>query len=79
MWYMIKRIIFIKLNQSNMNYNEQLRKLYQEIKKVKESDKLYFDLVTESGTISIPRKVVLKSYNSSIEHFKSKIETFKSE
>lgn len=62
-----------------MNYNKQLRILYQERKKVKESDELYFELVTESGTISIPKKVVIRAYNSSIEHFKSKIQTDKSE
>jgi hypothetical protein len=65
-----------------MNYNEQLRKLYKEKKRVKESNELYFDLQTESGRISIPKKVVIKAYNSSIEHFKSRIqyqETLKKE
>ena len=67
------------LNQSNMNYNEQLRKLYQERSKIKSSDDTYFELVTESGKIFIPRKIVLKAYRSSIEHFRSKIDTLKSE
>ena len=65
-----------------MNYNEQLRILYKEKKRVKESNELYFDLHTESGIISIPKKVVIKAYNSSIEHFKSRIqyqETLKKE
>jgi len=57
-----------------MNYNEQLRKLYQERQKVRESEDHYFELVTESGKISIPKKVVLKAYRSSIEHFKSRIQ-----
>jgi hypothetical protein len=57
-----------------MNYNEQLRKLYQERQKVRESEENYFELVTESGAISIPKKVVLKAYRSSIEHFKSRIQ-----
>ena len=57
-----------------MNYNEQLRKLYQERAKIKESEEQYFKLGTESGVISIPKKVVLKAYRSSIEHFKSRIQ-----
>lgn len=57
-----------------MNYNEQLRKLYQERAKIKLSDELYFELVTESGKIFIPKKIVLRAYKSSIEHFKSRIQ-----
>lgn len=56
-----------------MNYNEQLQKIYQERQKVKESVEHYVELETESGTISIPRKVAIKAFNSSIEHFKSRI------
>ena len=57
-----------------MNYNEQLRRLNQERAKIKQSEEHYFELQTESGVISIPRKVVIKSFNSSIEHFKSRIQ-----
>jgi hypothetical protein len=57
-----------------MNYNEQLRKLYQERAKIKQSEEHYFELQTESGVISIPKKVALKAYKSSIEHFKSRIQ-----
>jgi hypothetical protein len=57
-----------------MNYNEQLRKLYQQRSDVKLSNEHYFELQTENGIISIPRKVVIKALNSSIEHFKSRIQ-----
>jgi len=57
-----------------MDYREQLKILIQERAKIKQSEEHYFELQTESGTISIPRKVVIKSFNSSIEHFKSRIQ-----
>lgn len=57
-----------------MNYNEQLTKLYQERKKAKESNEHYFEIQTESGPISIPKKTVIRSLNSSIEHYKSRIQ-----
>jgi len=66
-------IIINNLNNYKMNYNLQLIRLYEEKKRVKESDKLYFALETTSGTISIPKKAVINAYNSSIEHFKGKI------
>ena len=56
-----------------MNYNEQLRKLYQERRNVKESIEHYVELETKNGIILIPRKVAIKAFNSSIEHFKSRI------
>jgi hypothetical protein len=57
-----------------MNYKEQLEMLTQERAKIKQSEEHYFELQTESGVISIPRKVALKAYRSSIEHFKSRIQ-----
>lgn len=57
-----------------MNFNEQLRKLYQERKRVKELDQNYVDLETENGLILIPKKVAIRAFNSAIEHYKSRIQ-----
>ncbi len=56
------------------NFKEQLDLLYKFKEELKNSDHKYQDLVTDIGTIIIPTKSAIKAINSSIEHYKSRIE-----
>jgi flagellar biosynthesis chaperone FliJ len=59
------------------SYNKQLRLLYQLKQSIKQNGNKYEELVTGDGRIHIPTKAVIKALNSSIEHYKSKINELK--
>jgi hypothetical protein len=59
------------------SFNKQLRLLYQLKQSIKQSDDKFQQLVTEEGIIHIPTKIAWKALNSSIEHYKSKINELK--
>ena len=56
-----------------INYNKELRLLYQFRESVRQSNKEYQEIETENGVIKIPTKIVKKTLRSTIEHYKSKI------
>ena len=54
-----------------INYNKELRLLYQFRESVRQNNKEYQEI--ENGVIKIPTKIVKKTLRSTIEHYKSKI------
>jgi hypothetical protein len=55
------------------NFKEQLELLYKFKHEIKKSDEKYQELITEIGTIMIPTKSAIKAINSSIAHYRSRI------
>ena len=55
------------------NFKEQLELLYKFKHELKKSDENYQELITEFGTIMIPTKSAIKAINSSIAHYRSRI------
>jgi phosphopantetheine adenylyltransferase len=55
------------------NFKEQLGLLYKFKYELKKSDENYQELVTEIRTILIPKKSAIKAINSSIAHYRSRI------
>lgn len=56
------------------NFKEQLSLLYKFKQELKNSDHNYQELITDIGTIMIPTKSAMKAINSSIAHYRSRIE-----